>query len=204
MLFTASFDGAPSVDLVAFCVDVFHDINFGPYSPALQYQTTVPFTTDSRPSPTAADHLTGGQIEQIERLATYGTDVQKDGSISSLDKSITLAAVQGAIWQVVAGETVTLAGGWSQNNGVDATSFDTLVINLSDSANYAAYFDPKYGVIGDHTVFLTPLSYPDASGTQSFLFAVPEPSTWLLMVAGVALLGAQLRRRRPQLQFHPA
>ena len=205
MNFTASFDGASSVSILAFCVDVFHDINFGPYSPGLQYQTTVPFTTDSRPSPTVADNLTGAQIEQIERLVTYGTDVQNDGSLSSLDKSIKVAAVQGAIWQIAAGETVTLASGWSQNAGVDATSFDTLVNGLS-SATYANDFGSKYGAIGDKTVFLTPLNYPDATGTQSFLFAVPEPATWLLMVVGIGLLGAQLRlrRRQSQIQVLPA
>ncbi len=196
MLFTGSFDGGPDVNLIAFCVDVFHDINFGPYSPGLNYQTTVPFTTDSKPSPGVTDQLNATQIEQIDRLVNYGTDVQKDGSISSSDKSFIVAAVQGAIWQIVAGETVTLASGWSQNTGVDATSFDTLVGDLSDSSNYATYFDAKYGSIGDKTTFITPVSYPDASGTQSFLIAVPEPSTWLLTVTGIGLLGLQLRRRR--------
>jgi hypothetical protein len=199
MQFKTTFGSTPNVDLIAFCVDIFHDINFGPYSPALPYQTTVPFTTDSRPSPGAADHLTAAQIEQVDRLVNYGTDVQKDGSLSTADKSFTVGAVQGAIWEIVGGETVTLASGWSQNTGVDATSFNTLVGEFADAGHYADQFDAKYGTIGDKTTFITPTSYP-TSGTQSFLFAggVPEPSTWMLAVMGIGLLGGALRLRRAQ------
>jgi hypothetical protein len=28
--------------------------------------------------------------------------------------------------------------------------------------------------------------------------AVPEPATWIMMIAGVGLMGVMLRRRRPQ------
>jgi hypothetical protein len=200
MQFKTTFGSTPNVDLIAFCVDIFHDINFGPYSPSLPYQTTVPFTTDSRPSPGAADQLSSTQIEQIDRLVNYGTEVQKDGSLSTSDKSFTVGAVQGAIWEIVGGETVTLAtGGWSQNNGVDATSFNTLVGEFADAGHYADQFDAKYGVIGDSTTFITPVGYPTGP-TQSFLFAgsAPEPSTWLMAVMGIGLLGGALRlRRRP-------
>jgi hypothetical protein len=198
MQFKTTFGSTPNVDLIAFCVDIFHDINFGPYSPSLPYQTTVPFTTDSRPSPGAGDHLSAAQIEQIDRLVNYGTDVQKDGSLSTSDKSFTVGAVQGAIWEIVGGETVTLASGWSQNNGVDATSFDSLVGEFADAGHYADQFGSKYGTIGDQTTFITPDNYPSASGAQSFLFSgsVPEPSTWLMAVMGVGLLGGALRLRR--------
>jgi len=198
MLFKTTFGSTPNVDLIALCVDIFHDIGFGPYSPALPYQTTVPFTTDSRPSPGVADHLSAAQIEQIDRLVNYATDVQKDGSLSTTDKSFVVGAVQGAIWEVVGSETVTLAaGGWSQNSGVDATAFNTLVGELADAGHYADRFGSKYGAIGDKTTFITPVGYPTA-GTQSFLFAgsVPEPSTWAMAVMGVGLLGAALRLRR--------
>src|ERR1700761_1745392 len=35
-------------NILAFCVDVYHEISFGPYTPALQYQTNT-FTTNSAP-----------------------------------------------------------------------------------------------------------------------------------------------------------
>jgi len=197
MQFTTTYGSTPNVDLIAFCVDIFHDIGFGPYSPALPYQTTVPFTTDSRPSPGAGDQLSAAQIEQVDRLVNYGTDVQKDGSLSTSAKSFTVGAVQGAIWEIVGGEKVTLASGWSQNNGVDATSFNTLVTELADPNHYADQFGSTYGAIGDKTTFITPVGYPKGP-TQSFLFAgsVPEPSTWLMAVLGVGMLGGALRLRR--------
>jgi len=194
MQFTTTISGKPD-DIIAFCVDIYHDITFGPYSPALQYKTNT-FSTDSNPSPGPADVLTTSKILQIDKLVNYGTDVQKDGSLSSLTKSTTVAAVQGAIWQVVSGEDVTLASGWSQNTGVNATSFDLLVDNLSGS-NYGTYLT-GYGAIGDVTTFITPTNYPSTRGAQSFLFAggVPEPSAWLLSIVGLGLVGGALRRRR--------
>lgn len=193
MQFTTTVNGEPN-NLIAFCVDVYHDITFGPYSPPLQYQSNT-FSTDSNPTPGASDVLKGGQIHQIDQLVNYGTDVQNDGSLSALTKSTTIAAVQGAIWQVVSGEDVTLASGWSQNNGVDAASFNLLVDNLSGS-NYANYMT-GYGAIGDAVSFITPTNYPNASGTQSFLFTggVPEPASWAMMIAGIGLIGGVLRRR---------
>jgi len=201
MQFTTTYNGVPNVELLAFCVDVFHDINFGPYSTPLQYVDTVPFTTNSRPSPGASDQLLPTTIEQIAKLVNYGTDVFHDGALSGADKRFTLAAVQGAIWQVVAGEDVTLAtGGYSQNSGVNATNFNSLVDNFSDPTHYQDFFAGNYGAIGDQTKFITPLNYPDpthgALGTQSFMFAVPEPGTWAMMLLGFGLIGAALRHRR--------
>ena len=100
MQFTTTLNGKPDA-ILAFCVDVYHDINFGPYQPPLQYQTNT-FTTNSNPAGGSANTLTTTQIVQIDTLVNYGTDVQNDGTLSSLAKSTEVAAVQGAIWQVVA------------------------------------------------------------------------------------------------------
>ena len=192
MQFTTTINGKAD-NIIAFCVDVYHEISFGPYTPALQYQTNT-FTTNS--APTSPTVLTSSQILQIDKLVNYGTDLQNDGSLSASTKSYDVAAVQGAIWQVVSGEDVTLASGWSQNAGVNAANFNLLVDNLS-GANYANYMT-GYGAIGSSTTFITPVNYPNASGTQSFLFAggVPEPASWAMMIAGIGLVGGVLRHRR--------
>lgn len=105
-----------------------------------------------------------------------------------------LSAVQGAIWQVASNRNV------SSNDG----AFDLLVDNLS-SANLTDYFT---GVSGRDYGFelITPVQqYGGRNGTtplaltQSFVFAtgaVPEPSTWALLILGFGSAGAMLRRQR--------
>ena len=58
---------------------------------------------------------------------------------------------------------------------VTATGDDTLAFGSEDSPNYLAL----------DNVSVTPVGVPGA----------PEPSTWLLLLAGVGLIGATLRRR---------
>jgi len=72
------------------------------------------------------------------------------------------------------------------------------VIDELSGLTYANYIT-GYGTIGDKTTFITPTNYPNRSGTQSFLFAgmaVPEPASWAMMIGGMGLVGAVLRRRR--------
>lgn len=38
---------------------------------------------------------------------------------------------------------------------------------------------------------------PPAPPAPPIVSAVPEPSTWIMMIAGIGLIGVQLRRRRP-------
>jgi len=108
-----------------------------------------------------------------------------------------LSAVQGAIWQVASNRNVT-----STNH--DA-AFDLLVDNLS-GANLTDYF---YNGLGDGDfgfTLITPVQqYGGKYGktplslTQSFVFAtgaVPEPTTWALMILGFGATGAALRHKR--------
>jgi hypothetical protein len=190
MQFETLYGGTPT-DLLAFCVDIFHHITLGNYTPDLQYTDVNPWDVNFS---YATPPLTVPEVAQVARLVHFGTAVFNDGSLASLAKRTQLAAVQGAIWSVVANRTVTLAAGFSQNNGVVAASFNTQVSNLA-GANYLSYMG-AYGPVSSQVTLITPITYP-TGGTQAFLFAaVPEPATWALMIGGFGAAGAMLRRRR--------
>ena len=182
-------NGPGFVDLVAFCVDIYHHISLGNYSPDLTYTDANALTYDSNVNG-QTNHYAGpaglgvANVTKIGVLANYGTLVAKDILLSGNTKNDRLAAVQGAIWQLASGRNVTGAG------------LDGLIDNLS-GANYQSFFVGNYGPIRSSFTFITPTIYPGARGTQSFVIAaVPEPATWAMMIGGFAAIGAMLRRRR--------
>jgi hypothetical protein len=181
-------NGPAFIDLVAFCVDIYHSITLGNYTPDLTYTDTNALTFDSN-SGGQANHYSGpsglgaANVTKIGVLANYGTLVAKDNSLSSGTKNDRLAAVQGAIWQVASGRNVTGAG------------LDNLIDNLSGNS-YQNFFVGNYGPINSSFKLITPTVYPGVRGTQSFVIAVPEPATWAMMIGGFATIGAMLRRLR--------
>lgn len=125
--------------------------------------------------------------------SAHNTAVAAYNSAVSL-RNTRLSAVQGAIWQVASNRNV------SSNDG----AFDLLVDNLSGE-HLTDYFTGvstrDYGI-----QLITPVQqYGGRNGrtplalTQSFVFAtgaVPEPSTWALLIMGFGGAGAMLRRQR--------
>ena len=236
MQFKASYDGKPT-NLIAWCVDVYHQITAKDYSPNLIYTDTAALTTDFN-----GKALDNGDVLKIGLLANYGqalfdsapvapaaftekapvrsaypngsagttayNNAKKayDGRKAAYNTALAtyntavsnrymrLAAVQSAIWQVASNRNVT---------STDSV-FDQLVDNLS-GAHLTDYFA---GVTGrDYGITLiTPVQqYGGKNGktplalTQSFVFAtgaVPEPSTWALLILGFGGAGAMLRRQR--------
>jgi hypothetical protein len=188
MLFTGNYGGEAFTDLVAFCVDVYHRISRRDYDPDLTYNDEVPLTTDS--NFVGATLLTSGQISQVGRLANYGTlafyNAPAGNAAQRNARWDELAAVQGAIWQVVSGRNVV-----STNLALDAR------IDALSSAGYAGFFNASLGTPGAGFTFLTPATYPDRRGTQGMVIGtVPEPAAWALMIGGFAAAGMMLRARR--------
>ena len=186
---TYGVNGPQFFDIVAFCVDIYHSITLGNYTPDKTYTDANALKYDSNPGG-QANHFSGpsgysnADVIKIGTLATYGTFVAKDNSLSASIKNDRLAAVQGAIWQVSSGRDVTGAG------------LTALIDNLS-GANYQSFFvNNNYGTIGASFKLITPTVYPAANGNQSFVIAVPEPATWAMMIMGFAGLGVMLRRQR--------
>jgi hypothetical protein len=181
----------PSADFLGFCVDIFHDIGLGTLN--LKYDDAYDLTTNSKyltSTPFAGGTaLTQGQITQVGRLVNYGTALFEQAP-STTDRTNRLAGLQGAIWQVInPGYTVT--SGTAAVNGYIASY---------SGANYLSSLT-GYGPISSDINFITETGkYGTSRAHQSFAFAgaVPEPSTWAMLIAGFGFAGAALRRARYQ------
>lgn len=205
VLFDGYIQGAPNEpfeNLVAFCVDVYHSINLTDYSPDLTYTDEIELEHNSHWDPTKRDYLSDDEILQIGKLVNYGTQVWYNNSLGSSVRTNELAGVQGAIWKVVSGLTVTAVNnGFSTNNAVQAR-----INALANSASYNSAFLYAESTVNGEIKLLTPFKngkypkqYPHKDLTQSFAIAagpIPEPGTWVMMIGGFAFAGAMLRRSR--------
>lgn len=181
-----------SFSILAFCVDIFHNIGLGSLN--LQYNDDYDLTTNSKyttSTPFAgATALSQTQITQVGRLVNYG-QLLFDNAPSNTDTVNRLAGLQGAIWQVINPGYSVVSG----NSGVNSYIADYT------GANYASHLT-DYGAVSDAITFITETNkYGTKSAHQSFAYAaaVPEPATWVAMIAGFGLAGAALRRSRRQL-----
>lgn len=187
-------------NLVAFCVDVYHAIKLKEYDPGLKYTDSNVLEHNSHWDPNKREFLTASEVLQIGKLVNYGTQVFYNLSINSTTRYNELAAVQGAIWKVASGLTVT-----SVNNNGNTAAIQARLNALSNDANYETAFAYKTkDFVSGNIKLLTPYTntkqYPHKDLTQSFaIAAVPEPATWIMMIGGFAAAGAALRRRRHQL-----
>jgi hypothetical protein len=174
-ILTASFDNAPSEQLLVFCVDIFHF--FDPANtPPVTYHT-APLTTDSSTTPSgtgrALTPLISGEIGYLASL--YSTNMSADA----------LAGIQGAIWLTeynsLPGNSLTLTGG----SVAQVAHFQQL------GAQWAAAHP-------SNTTFAPAIYGNDPGTTQGFVIggAVPEPASWAMMIAGFGMAGAMVRRRR--------
>jgi len=158
-----------SFDFDAFCVDLARTISVGTSVQAnvnYNYQVGA-FTTDG-----FGNLLTADQVRQAKGLATLGFSLVGDPT-----KGNDLAAIQGAIWQVLHPDAVFS----STNAAVDGliASYVALAPTLTGNARF---------------IFST-----DGNPQQSLLIpGVPEPATWAMLIAGFGMVGFSARRRSRQ------
>ncbi|HEY8002956.1 MAG TPA: PEPxxWA-CTERM sorting domain-containing protein [Phenylobacterium sp.] len=187
VLFTANYGAsanAGTFQFLGFCVDVFDDISVGINSNQtlnLAYNDGALVNNGQHSPYPSADLVTFNQtqLDNVSRLVSYGTALWNADALTdpshNLSGALTdqLGAVQGAIWQLE-NPTFTVNGSGSVNalmaQYTSQGFLDTLPTGQTD------------------TIF--------RAGSQSFAFAVPEPSTWAMMIMGFGAMGAVLRRRR--------
>jgi len=177
--------------LYVFCVDLDHVIYVNingqlAYNPPLIY-VTGPVNTDS----TGATSGTGNSIStkisgEIQTLANMGVGFAKSGGVPtswSFQTQEELTAIQGAIWEVEYGFSATQVIGTSAENAL--------------IAQYVSFAS------GHYTAQYATGIYATGPGGQGFGYsqaqvtgAVPEPSTWAMMILGFCGLGFMAYRRK--------
>jgi hypothetical protein len=175
---------ADSFDLLAFCVDIFHNINVGTLN--LKYDDLQPFNSNSDSPASLPISVPTQQL--VGRLANYGQAVYESTDVNKVEK---LAAVQGAIWKAINPglNVVAYQGAWGGlNSGAVNGLIDNYVLgqNMND-----------HGPLSSKLVFISETGlYTTDRAHQSFVFGVPEPATWALMIGGFGMTGSMLRRRQ--------
>jgi PEP-CTERM motif len=158
--------------LPVFCIDLFHDINAGSQSPPLPYTTgTIVADSSSNPAGTGGNPLNPPVPGQIQTLANLGYWDYVHGA----GNADIYAGLQGAIWDI-------------EYN----TNGNSLTVTGSPAVNALIASDIAYAVAhpAAYSVSLFPGADGQAFGSgQGFSPGVPEPSTWAMMLLGLAGLG---------------
>jgi hypothetical protein len=79
--------------------------------------------------------------------------------------------------------------------GLSFDGLDTTMIALDGNPYFNGRVDLRMGTDADGEIFLLSKSLGNIYRLTS-LNAVPEPASWLMMIAGAGLIGGALRRRR--------
>jgi hypothetical protein len=184
LTFGADSPTAAGQTVLTLCDDIFHDI-YVPvsYSPELVY-TAQPLAGSTY---FIDDHggtavFTATQASLLGQLITEAQSIWAGSAPSNLfglnlSANDEIAAIQGAIWQIEYGQTVTDPG----NAGVNTA--------ISD---FATQYSPGTN---------TGIGLYSGSGTQNQVLGLgpspaPEPSVWAMMVAGLIGMGAMFGLRR--------
>jgi hypothetical protein len=153
-------------------------------------------------APAVAAELRGTIVGGSGVVDTF--DIASTGGIKSNAEEIRFAITNDALGGAIAdfGDYTT---GFCDATMVCTPNGDGILLILDSSDNellLESLVPAIYDGSSDATFTLTPGVYPgDVNGTTLTLSAAPEPGAWTLMILGVGLAGACLRRRRASQLF---
>ena len=152
---------------LTYCIDIFHNLQ-----PA-----TYDFANVGLLVPSAA--------KQTQLLALMGRSDTLVAAASN--KTETAAAVQLAVWEIVneTGPVYGFSNGSFRSSGGNSDGARTLALSYLNKITSGIWTAP--------TGHLKMLYAPNSQ--SQLLSAVPEPSTWAMMIGGFGLIGGLARRR---------
>jgi hypothetical protein len=149
----------------------------------------------------SVDLVASGPVYNLTCAGGIGNCVDLSGSSPGfISRSLTLAA---GIYQLSFDYTGNQLGSQFPSASFTA-SVGSLVANIGPLANNSSSFASYSGIFT--TTGPTTLTFSQNAGGDPFrgsildnvvVASVPEPATWLLMIAGFGLVGGMMRRRKP-------
>jgi uncharacterized membrane protein len=124
-------------------------------------------------SPVGLGDLAGGTFKSV------ATDVSADGAV------VVGWSATGADPNAIAGDRTAFV--WIE--GVGMRRLENILINLGLGADIAGWHLEQVRAISDDGHAIVGYGQFSGGGTRAFLAVIPEPSTWLLLAAGLAALG---------------
>lgn len=183
--------GAGLTSLHVFCIDIHDNLASGTFTEA-----SIADLEDVHSNVNV--HYSAQQVTDLTKFLAY-VDVQ--GGVTN---AITSAAAQLGVWEIISEANDTH---WDVTNASSSFWVSGLDTSVTSLANTWLANSHSQSVLGYTLHVLDP-----AAGNQVQAFVthtpgdgiqlgVPEPATWGMIVVGFGLLGAALRRRKPEELF---
>lgn len=163
--------------LFTFCIDIFNGIDIGRYS-TVSLASQIP---------------DAGRRDDLQRL--LGRTLPLLSGASGAAAVQTSAAIQMAVWEIVteSSRSYSLTGGDFFITDTTLEDADKPLLGQT-RAEAQGYLNALTAGSGGPRARLGALFAPDLQA-QVFVGGVPEPATWLMMIAGFGAIGGALRRR---------
>ena len=191
---TGDLINVPGNDLTSlhvFCIDIHDNLGGGTFN-------EVPITDLENVNSDVNVHYSAQQVTDLTKFLAY---VDTQGGVTN---ALTSAVTQLGVWEIISEANDTNWNVTDSSSSFWVSGLDTSVTTL---ANTWLANSHNQSVLGYTLHVLDPAA---GNQTQAFIthvpggdiqLGVPEPATWGMIVVGFGLLGAALRRRKPEELF---